>query len=138
MKVTFYETYAFTSLSQIASLKEAKGNPTIICYSETLLPDGDMEIISRITSSPMTTFLCPSDHEDVYDIRFFSPNGTRVDICGHATLATTGILHKETGKNHFRVAPQPSSHHFGTLQRKPPSNPRNSAPCAAVKFSDTR
>lgn len=97
MRVHFYEGHAFTSLTTLPGQEEAPGNPAIICFSDQILTESTMQEIAKMTLSPMTTFLSPcADDNAEYDVRYFSPNGTRVDLCGHATIvATSTILERD-------------------------------------------
>jgi PhzF family phenazine biosynthesis protein len=67
------------------------GNPAGVC----LLSSEKDEVFYRETAGRMgfseTAFAWKK--ENGYRLRWFSPNGTEVDLCGHATLATAFILY---------------------------------------------
>lgn len=90
MLIQFFEGRAFTGTKDKPLGKVAIGNPALICYTEELLPDDVMRRIALLSASPMTTFLAPN--EKGYEIRYFSPNGSEVDLCGHATIASTFFI----------------------------------------------
>lgn len=63
------------------------GNPAVVCVSEALFSPETMKAAALAVQSPMTAFVFPPALTGAeYDIRYFSPNGTRVDVCGHATM----------------------------------------------------
>ena len=68
-----------------------QGNPAGVC----LLTADRGEEFYRTTAARMglseTAFAYKK--ENGYRLRWFSPNGTEVDLCGHATLATAFILY---------------------------------------------
>ena len=67
-----------------------KGNPAGVC----LLPlPGDDDYYQKVAikmATPETAFVCQGD--DIYHLRWFTPTGSEVDLCGHATLAAASIL----------------------------------------------
>ena len=67
-----------------------RGNPAGVC----LLPAGRDEAFYRETAGVMglseTAFVYKEGN--AYRLRWFTPNGTEVDLCGHATLATASVL----------------------------------------------
>lgn len=67
-----------------------QGNPAGVC----LLPSESEEAFYRKVAGIMgfsETAFVYKEGED-YRLRWFSPNGTEVDLCGHATLASASIL----------------------------------------------
>ena len=66
------------------------GNPAGVC----LLPGERDTVFYQKTAGIMgfseTAFVYKE--RDAYRLRWFSPNGTEVDLCGHATLATARVL----------------------------------------------
>ena len=57
----------------------------------------------------MTTFLSPNKQGDAdYNIFYFSPNGTRVDLCGHATLVATNALLERRGNAQVKYRLDPN------------------------------
>ena len=71
------------------------GNPAAICPLEEWLPDATMQSIAIENNLSETAFLVPRAGEDnAWDLRWFTP-GCEVDLCGHATLATSFVLFEE-------------------------------------------
>jgi PhzF family phenazine biosynthesis protein len=82
MKIPIYQVDAFTD--QIF-----KGNPAAVCPLEKWLPDELMQLIAMENNLSETAFFVPVD--DGYHIRWFTPF-SEVDLCGHATLASSHVL----------------------------------------------
>lgn len=51
----------------------------------------DEEVVKKLSTSEDVEVL------EEYDIRYFTSNGTEVDLCGHATLAAAAVLFQRTG-----------------------------------------
>lgn len=69
------------------------GNPAAVCVLPTAAAEAWMQAVAAEMRLPMTAFAVPRPDGD-YDLRWFTPT-TEVDLCGHATLATTHVLGKE-------------------------------------------
>ncbi len=82
MKIPIYQVDAFTD--QIF-----KGNAAAVCPLEKWLPDELMQLIAMENNLSETAFFVPVD--DGYHIRWFTPF-SEVDLCGHATLASSHVL----------------------------------------------
>ncbi len=66
------------------------GNPAAVAIVEKF-PDAErMQHIAREMNLSETAFVAPAGG-DTYDLRWFTPL-VEVDLCGHATLATTHVL----------------------------------------------
>ena len=65
------------------------GNPAAVCVMDRWLPDDLMQQIAIENNLSETAFVVPEG--DRYHIRWFTP-GAEVDLCGHATLATSFVL----------------------------------------------
>jgi PhzF family phenazine biosynthesis protein len=70
------------------------GNPAGVCIMDRDLPDSIMQHIAREINHSETAFLLKKENR--YNLRWFTPK-TEVNLCGHATLATSYILY-ETGQ----------------------------------------
>jgi PhzF family phenazine biosynthesis protein len=70
------------------------GNPAGVCIMDRDLPDPIMLHIAREINHSETAFLLKKGNR--YNLRWFTPK-TEVNLCGHATLATSHILY-ETGQ----------------------------------------
>jgi PhzF family phenazine biosynthesis protein len=70
-----------------------RGNPAAVC----LLP-GNRDVsfyrgVACIMDCSETAFVFKEGND--YRLRWFSPNGTEVDLCGHATLAAASIMYDQ-------------------------------------------
>ena len=65
------------------------GNPAAVCVMDSWLPDGLMQQIAVENSLSETAFVVKEGSR--YHIRWFTP-GAEVDLCGHATLASSYVL----------------------------------------------
>ena len=66
-----------------------KGNPAAVCVMDEWIADDLMEKIAIENNLSETAFIVREG--DRYHIRWFTPGG-EVDLCGHATLASSYIL----------------------------------------------
>lgn len=82
MKLKLFQADAFTDVV-------FKGNPAAVCPLEEWLDDGVLLKIAAENNLSETAFYVPKD--DGFEIRWFTPT-TEVDLCGHATLATSYVL----------------------------------------------
>ncbi len=87
MKIPIYQVDAFTN-------ERFKGNPAAVCPLDTWLPDAVMQNIAAENNLAETAFIVPAGNE--YEIRWFTPT-VEVDLCGHATLASSYVLFNELG-----------------------------------------
>jgi PhzF family phenazine biosynthesis protein len=71
-----------------------KGNPAAVCFLDAPRPDDWMQAVAIEMNLSETAFLLPE--KDGYRLRWFTPGG-EVDLCGHATLASSHALY-ETGR----------------------------------------
>ena len=65
------------------------GNPAAVCVMEAWLPDELMQQIAIENNLSETAFMVREGER--YHIRWFTP-GAEVNLCGHATLATSFVL----------------------------------------------
>lgn len=65
------------------------GNPAAVCILDGPADDRWMRDVAREMRHSETAFCHPDG--DVWQLRWFTPT-TEVDLCGHATLATTHVL----------------------------------------------
>ena len=73
-----------------------EGNPAAVCIVDSWPSDAEMQQIAKENNLSETAFcLCLVDDRlnPKFHIRWFTP-GCEVDLCGHATLATSYILFK--------------------------------------------
>ena len=77
-----YIVDAFTS-------KPFAGNPAAVCVTEAPLPEEFMQKLAAENNLSETAFLVKEG--DGWRLRWFTP-GTEVDLCGHATLASSFVM----------------------------------------------
>ena len=65
------------------------GNPAAVCPLEEALSEDQMQSIAMENNLPETAFIDLS--ESPFRIRWFTPLA-EIDLCGHATLASSRIL----------------------------------------------
>lgn len=78
--------------------KPFAGNPAAVCVSEAPLPEDFMQKLATENNLSETAFLVREG--DGWRLRWFTP-GTEVDLCGHATLASSFVVlnHYDKGKD---------------------------------------
>ena len=79
------------------------GNPAAVCPLDEWLSDNLMQKIAAENNLSETAFFVPVSNPDnrlnnTYQIRWFTPN-KEVDLCGHATLASSYIVFNYINKN---------------------------------------
>ncbi len=83
MKVPIFQVDAFTQ-------EVLSGNPAAVCPLNEWLPDDRMQSIALENNLSETAFFVKKE-EGVYDLRWFTPT-TEVELCGHATLASSYVI----------------------------------------------
>lgn len=83
IKLDMYQVDAFTK-------EMFKGNPAMVCYSETDIDEPTMQNIALEANLSETAFIVPVKNNE-YEIRWFTPK-TEMNLCGHATLAASKVL----------------------------------------------
>ena len=73
-----------------------KGNPTSVCYSDTLPDTATMQAVAAELNLPVTAFIANKKPGE-YDIKYFTPI-TEIPACGHATLASARIAMMNDGE----------------------------------------
>lgn len=84
MKIPIYTVDAFTS-------KPFKGNPAAVCVLSEPISDTLMQNIAFELNLAETAFVCKEEDKEGFNLRWMTPV-SEVDLCGHATLATSHIL----------------------------------------------
>ncbi|MCC7159172.1 MAG: PhzF family phenazine biosynthesis protein [Ignavibacteria bacterium] len=84
MKLPIYTVDAFTS-------KPFKGNPAAICVLSEPIDDSLMQSIAFELNLAETAFVCKEKDKEGFSLRWMTPV-SEVDLCGHATLATSHVL----------------------------------------------
>ncbi|MEM7370038.1 MAG: PhzF family phenazine biosynthesis protein [Bacteroidota bacterium] len=94
MKLPLYQVDAFAK-------ERFSGNPAAVCPLEDWLPDSTLQAIALENNLSETAFIVPQNGG--YHLRWFTP-AVEVDLCGHATLATSHVLkqHLNDGSKVFR------------------------------------
>lgn len=74
-----------------------EGNPAAICVVDAWPEDALMQNIAKENNLSETAFLLPpTEPGGAYGLRWFTP-GSEVDLCGHATLATSFVVDQMLG-----------------------------------------
>lgn len=89
MKIKLFQVDAFTN-------KLFGGNPAGVCPLDEWLPDELMQNIAFENNLAETAFFVNNGTD--YDLRWFTPLA-EVDLCGHATLASSHVLFEHLGYN---------------------------------------
>ena len=78
------------------------GNPAAVCVMDSWPREESMMKLARENNLSETAFLVKE--EDGYRLRWFTP-GSEVDLCGHATLASSFVVlnYMEPGKESVRL-----------------------------------
>ncbi|MBZ0202548.1 MAG: PhzF family phenazine biosynthesis protein [Ignavibacteria bacterium] len=84
MKIPIYTVDAFTS-------KPFNGNPAAICVLNEPIDDSLMQSIAFELNLAETAFVCKEKDKEGFSLRWMTPV-SEVDLCGHATLATSHVL----------------------------------------------
>lgn len=87
MELPIYQVDAFTS-------EVFKGNPAAVVPLEEWLPDEILQKIALENNLSETAFFVPTDKG--FHLRWFTPT-VEVDLCGHATLATSWVIYNQLG-----------------------------------------
>ena len=83
MPVPIYQVDAFTS-------EPFRGNPAGVCLLPEAAPEDWMQAVAAEMNLSETAFVVPRA-DGAFDLRWFTP-AAEVELCGHATLATSHIL----------------------------------------------
>ena len=84
MKLPIFTVDAFTN-------EPFKGNPAAVCILKEDIPTSLMQKIAFELNLAETAFVLKEAEGDAYSLRWMTPV-SEVDLCGHATLATSHIL----------------------------------------------
>lgn len=85
MSISLFQVDAFTD-------RPFGGNPAAVCALPAARPDAWMRQVAQEMNLSETAFFYPET--EGYRLRWFTPT-VEVDLCGHATLATSHILWSE-------------------------------------------
>lgn len=91
-KIKIYQVDAFTS-------EAFKGNPAAVCILENDISDELMKNIAQEMNLSETAFVKPLKNSNIgngnlFSLKWFTPE-VEVDLCGHATIATSKVLFDE-------------------------------------------
>ncbi len=91
-KIKIFQVDAFTS-------EAFKGNPAAVCILENDISDELMKNIAQEMNLSETAFVKPLKNSNIgkgnlFSLRWFTPE-VEVDLCGHATIATSKVLFDE-------------------------------------------
>lgn len=87
MEIPYWQVDAFAA-------RVFEGNPAGVCLLEKWPPDGLLAAVAAENRLSETAFLVPLDAAEDADfhLRWFTPSGNEVDLCGHATLASAHVV----------------------------------------------
>jgi trans-2,3-dihydro-3-hydroxyanthranilate isomerase len=68
------------------------GNPAAVVPDATGLDDTQMRAIAREMARPATAFVQPAAPGGEHGLRWFSPAGAELTLCGHGTVAAAHVL----------------------------------------------
>jgi PhzF family phenazine biosynthesis protein len=94
VKLPLYQLDAFTS-------RRFGGNPAAVVPLDDWLPDATLQAIAAENNLAETAYVIT--RPDVSPLRWFTPT-VEVDLCGHATLATAGVLFRHVYPDKDRLA----------------------------------
>jgi len=77
------------------------GNPAGVCLLEAWPDEPWMRAVAAELNLSETAFAVARPNGD-WDLRWFTPAGTEVDLCGHGTLATAHVLDRDEVRFHTR------------------------------------
>jgi PhzF family phenazine biosynthesis protein len=89
MNIPYYHVDAFAG-------RLFAGNPAGVCILEKWLPEAVMQSIATENNLSETAFVVPCPGG--FHLRWFTPQ-VEIDLCGHATLATSHVLSRHCGHN---------------------------------------
>lgn len=87
MKLPIFTVDAFTN-------EPFKGNPAAVCLLKEEIPTSLMQSIAFELNLAETAFVLKEKDSDAYSLRWMTPV-SEVDLCGHATLASSHIMWQE-------------------------------------------
>jgi len=93
MKLTLYQIDAFAN-------KLFSGNPAAVIPLEKWISDELMQQIAMENNLAETVFFVPNEND--FDIRWFTPEA-EINLCGHATLASSYVLFNILGYDKPRI-----------------------------------
>jgi len=88
MKLKIYHVDAFAE-------KLFSGNPAAVCPLPAWLSEAEMKNIAMENNLSETAFYVKEGNN--YGIRWFTAGGVEVELCGHATLASSHVLFNHEG-----------------------------------------
>ena len=90
MKHQIYQVDAFTQ-------ETFGGNPACVVPLTSWLSDEQLLHIAKENAVAETAFFVPKD--DHFHLRWFTPD-IEIDLCGHATLAASHVIHTTLSQRH--------------------------------------
>ncbi|MDD2840329.1 MAG: PhzF family phenazine biosynthesis isomerase [Rickettsiales bacterium] len=91
----------FDSDTKIANNKNAIGNPASVAILNNQADLKNTKLLQSLAvkeNQPITCFIKQRSKNNEFDIRFFTPSGDEVNICGHGSLISGKIL-----EEHFKI-----------------------------------
>lgn len=72
------------------------GNTSIVIMASEAWDEAEMQQMASDWNQPATTFLFPTSHHGLWDVRWFAPDA-EIGLCGHGSLAAFAYLHQVEG-----------------------------------------
>jgi predicted PhzF superfamily epimerase YddE/YHI9 len=94
MDLPIYQVAAFTSGA-------FGGNPAAVVPLDAWIDDALMQRIAAENNLSETAFFVPTGDNE-WHIRWFTP-AVEVPLCGHATLASAAVIHRQLGHREFPI-----------------------------------
>uniref|UniRef100_A0A7N0ZX03 Uncharacterized protein n=1 Tax=Kalanchoe fedtschenkoi TaxID=63787 RepID=A0A7N0ZX03_KALFE len=93
MAARYFVVDAFTDVA-------FKGNPAVVCVlDEQGKSEEWMKNVAVEFNQPMTCYVIPQRSVPKFELRWFSPNGLEMKLCGHATLAAIHVIGSLNGES---------------------------------------
>ena len=105
------------------------GNPAAVVVDATALDERAMKAVAAELARPATAFLRPAGAGGERPVRWFSPAGIELTLCGHGTVAAAHVLaaRGETPRDGLVFqAPRHRLAHHARAGRAPPTSPGSS------------
>jgi PhzF family phenazine biosynthesis protein len=96
------------------------GNPAAVVLDATALDDAAMRAVAGELARPATAFLRPAAADGRHPIRWFSPAGQELSLCGHGTVAAAHVLAgRSAAPDHQLLFESPRHRIAVTLEGRP-------------------
>lgn len=101
VKMRIYKGRAFTYPDKIDN-KEVLGNPAVVILCKKLPETYKMMEMAIDNAAPITVFASLKE-KNSYDVRFFGPDGTEINLCGHASFVLCRAITEYLGVSYLKI-----------------------------------